>query len=251
MTSEPETLAERLAWLTEGTDRLLAALEPVDAEVLSAPSLLPGWDRATVLGHLARNADALCNLVHWAASGVETPMYPDPAHRQADIARSAALPAAELLRDVATSAHRLDAAMASLGAPGWGAQVRTATGRSVPATEIPWLRVREVWIHLVDLDLGDQFADLPDRLVDTLLTEVARTMAAKGNCPTLRLEPTDRSRTWAVGTGNGTDSTTHSTTENGARVRGTAAELLGWLVGRPVRGVDVGGGPTLRPPAWL
>ena len=31
------------------------------------------------------------------------------------------------------------------------AEVVTAQGRTVPATEIPWLRAREVYVHVVDL----------------------------------------------------------------------------------------------------
>jgi maleylpyruvate isomerase len=40
--------------------------------------------------------------------------------------------------------------------------VRTAQGRTVPATETPWMRAREVCVHAVDLDAGLTFADLPD-----------------------------------------------------------------------------------------
>ena len=52
---------------------------------IDGPSALPGWNRATLLTHLARNADALGNLLTWARTGVETPMYADPSSRAADI----------------------------------------------------------------------------------------------------------------------------------------------------------------------
>ena len=35
-------------------------------EAFRAPSALPGWTRAHVLTHLARNADAMVNLLTWA-----------------------------------------------------------------------------------------------------------------------------------------------------------------------------------------
>ena len=55
------------------TTRYLGALTVLTDEDMRAPSLLPRWSRGHVVTHLARNADALCNLVHWAESGVETP----------------------------------------------------------------------------------------------------------------------------------------------------------------------------------
>jgi maleylpyruvate isomerase len=33
---------------------------------LRTPGLLPGWSRAHVIGHLARNAEALGGLARWA-----------------------------------------------------------------------------------------------------------------------------------------------------------------------------------------
>ena len=53
--------------------RTVAALTDSQAR---APSLLPGWTRGHVVTHLARNADALRNLLTWARTGIPTPMYP-------------------------------------------------------------------------------------------------------------------------------------------------------------------------------
>lgn len=36
----------------------------------------------------------------------------------------------------------------------WTHEVRTAQGRTVPASETVWMRTREVWVHAVDLDNG-------------------------------------------------------------------------------------------------
>jgi DNA-binding CsgD family transcriptional regulator len=44
-----------------------AAGRMTDAEARE-PSLLPGWTRGHVLTHVARNADALTNLLSWAAA---------------------------------------------------------------------------------------------------------------------------------------------------------------------------------------
>ena len=48
---------------------LQAAAEGLTAEQARAPSLLPSWTRGHVLTHVARNADALANLLHTARTG--------------------------------------------------------------------------------------------------------------------------------------------------------------------------------------
>jgi maleylpyruvate isomerase len=63
------------AWCTDGERFLDGALDRLAGVDLDGPSLLPGWSRRTVIAHVARNADALCNLLTWARTGVETPMY--------------------------------------------------------------------------------------------------------------------------------------------------------------------------------
>jgi hypothetical protein len=51
----------------------------------------------------------------------------------------------------AETATALDDALAMLDVDDWTATVRSAQGREIPAAEIPWVRIREVWIHAVDL----------------------------------------------------------------------------------------------------
>ncbi|MDP9427768.1 MAG: maleylpyruvate isomerase N-terminal domain-containing protein, partial [Actinomycetota bacterium] len=72
------------------------ALGRLTDEELDRPSLLPGWGRRHVLAHVARNADALLNLLTWARTGAETPMYPSAEARDAGIAETAALEAPRL-----------------------------------------------------------------------------------------------------------------------------------------------------------
>ena len=109
------------------------------------------------MAHVAANAAALTNLVHWAATGVETPMYASPEQRAEDIEAGALKPPSELRQWVARTADELAAALADLSETQWTRQVRTAQGRLVPASEVPWMRAREVMVHSVDLD--------PDALV--------------------------------------------------------------------------------------
>ena len=226
-------VAATVPWTREGTARLLAVVDELGDEDLRGPSTLPGWSRAHVIGHLARNAEALVRLATWAQTGVETPMYADREQRAAEIERSAALPADTLRAQLADTATALDTALTRLTAARWEAEVRSALGRAIPAAELPWMRIREVWLHAVDLNTGGRMDDLPAEVVDLLLDDVTTALSAKDDCPALHLTPTDRDRTWPLG-GPAT-----------ATVSGTAADLAGWLTGR----ITAADRPPL--PRWL
>lgn len=170
---EERTVDDARRWVTIGTRLFTEALHGADDGVLGRPSLLPGWRRSQLIGHVAANADALGNLIRWAQTGVETPMYASPEQRAADIQRSATLPTASLHAWLARSAQELDAGMDALTPEEWQATVMTAQGRAVPATELPWLRAREVCVHVVDLDLGVAFEDLPHDFLRALAADVA------------------------------------------------------------------------------
>ena len=57
--------------LDDATQRLLSTARVLAEPDLRAPSLLPGWSRAHVLAHVARNADAMRNLLIGARSGTD------------------------------------------------------------------------------------------------------------------------------------------------------------------------------------
>ena len=77
----------------------------------------------------------------------------------------------------------------------------TAQGRTVAATEIPWMRTREVAVHAVDLAAGVDFEDLPEELCLALITDISRLRSARGRDPALQLR--SGSHAWPV-TGDGT-----------------------------------------------
>lgn len=227
-------LTATLPWMRDGTDLLLTLADRLTDDDLRAPSTLPGWTRAHVIGHLARNAEALGRLAAWARTGVPTPMYADREQRAAEIEASAALPPAELRRQLKATAAELDDALAALDGTSWQAEVRSALGRTIPAAEIPWMRVREVWLHALDLGAGATFADLPADVVDTLLDDVTGARSARPHCPAVRVAPTDRDRAWTLGPSGDPEV-----------AEAPAAELLAWVTGR-------GGGPVpVVLPPWL
>jgi maleylpyruvate isomerase len=235
-----------LPWMGAGTEFLGRVVDALPDDALRAPSALPGWSRTHVIGHVARNAEALTRLATWARTGVETPMYADRAQRAAEIESSARASAAQLRAELTSTAQDLDAALAALDDGSWQGQVRSALGRVIPATEVPWMRVREVWLHAVDLDAGAVMADLPPAVVDALLADATGVLSGREGCPAATLAPTDRDRTWSLGP----DAVT-------VEVRGTADLVLGWLLGRRgaegLDAVDAQGAPAAVPvpPRWL
>jgi maleylpyruvate isomerase len=138
-------------WLTTGTElceRVVTSLS--DAE-FAEPSRLPGWTRAYVIAHIDGNARGLGNLVTWARTGIETPMYTSMEQRDADIEAGALLAPRELRARLVQSSAQLADGFKSLREEDWSVQVRTAQGLTIAAQEVIWLRAREVMIHAVDL----------------------------------------------------------------------------------------------------
>ncbi|MGM9445738.1 maleylpyruvate isomerase family mycothiol-dependent enzyme [Streptomyces murinus] len=180
MSAAARSLADARGWARTGTQLFLAAVADLDEAAFSADSLLPGWTRKHLAAHVAANADALCNLVHWAATGEERPMYASAGERAAGIAKGPSLSAEELRGWLTASAARLAEGLDALADERWQHEVVTAQGRTVPATELPWMRAREVCVHAVDLGTGITFADLPDGFLTALAAEVRDKRALAG-----------------------------------------------------------------------
>jgi len=235
-----------LQWMQLGTTRLLQLTDALSDDEFAAPSSLTGWTRAHVAAHAALNAQALGRLVHWAATGIETPMYRDMAQRESDIEAASILPAQELRERLHDESARFAADLSALTPEGWSATVRTRQGRAIPAMEIPWMRVREVWLHAVDLDAGMGCDDFPPDLAATLMAELAAWLGAVEGCPAVILRPIDGGEPVVMG---GADLQ--------IEVSGRRAELLGWLTGRsdgaPLAAATRNGHQISLPalPAWL
>jgi maleylpyruvate isomerase len=172
MTDGTRTFSDARAWARTGTELVLATVADLDEAGFSADSVLPQWTRKHLAAHVAANADALCNLVHWAATGEQTPMYASAEERAAGIAKGPASSADELRSWLTASARRLAEGFKRLTDEQWQHQVVTAQGRTVPASELPWMRAREVCVHAVDFGTGTTFADLPDGFLTALADEI-------------------------------------------------------------------------------
>ena len=224
---------QALRWWADGELAVAGRLDALSDDELAEPSGLPGWSRAHVVAHLARNADALVNLLTWARTGVETPMYPSREVRDAEIATTAVQPPAELRADYAEACARFAAAVDTLPAEAWTAEVRNMQGKTIPATEVPWMRAKELWVHGVDLDAGLTFADLPADFCAALVDDVLGLFAARGQALDVTIEATDIDRSWRAG----------ATT-----VRGPVTAIAAWLTRSDASGLT---GDAPAPPAWL
>ena len=230
---------QTLPWMAEGSTLFLGQVAGLSDRGFAEPSALPGWTRAHVVAHVARNAEALCHLLTWARTGVETPMYASRERRAADIEHGAGQPPEQLRKEVVETARRLDDALATLPDAAWTAEVRSAMGRSLPAAEVPWMRVREVWMHGVDLGTGATLRALPAGVVAELLQDVTGSFAGRDGAPALRLTASDLDGSWTTGSQPAVD------------ITGAAVDLLGWLTGRSAGEGLRGATPLPDLPPWL
>lgn len=171
-TTDPDSTRYWLDLARQGTghyDRVLADLADDD---LNGPSLLDGWSRKHVVGHVAYNAFALTRLTDWGRTGVESRMYASTEQRNEEIETGATLEAADLRDLHARGVRTLDEGWDSLSADAWAARIVTAQGVDRPVSDTPWMRSREVWIHAVDLDAGATFADIPPEVLVRLVEEI-------------------------------------------------------------------------------
>lgn len=202
--------------LATETQRLLATAEGLDDTAVRGPSLCQGWTRGHVLAHLARNAEALARVCAVVLTGEPDTMYDSPQARDADIEEGAGRPAAALASDVRTTAAVLAPQIAKVGIEHTGATVeRVPGGQLIPAGRVPYMRLREVVWHHVDLDVGYGFADTPEELVRLFLDDAISRLASSEGAPGLSIR-TDEGDAWTVGDG-------------GAAIAGPRHGVLLWL----------------------
>ena len=237
----PGGLAAGLDEMAAATDRLLATVDALDEAALHADCLLPGWTRGHVLAHVARNADAMVNLVTSARTGQPLVMYPGGrVERDAQIERAAGRPLGDARLDLAESAERLLAAFADFPTEGLGREVTLASGGTGFGWEIPLLRTREVEIHHVDLDAGYTPDDWSPEFAARTLDQLSPFFLSARECPVGSLVATDADSRWEVAA-------------DGPELSGRTSDLAAWLVGRsPGQRLALAGeGVVPAAPTWV
>ncbi len=237
---DADDLQAALDEMAAATDRLLTRVDGLTAPACREPSLLPGWTRGHVLTHVARNADAVTNLVLAAVTGDGRPMYPGgPDSRDREIEDGAGRQLGDLRLDLAESAERLLAAFADFPAEARERQVVMRSGATAYGWELPRIRTREVEIHHVDLDAGYGPDDWDPEFAARTLDQLAGLFRHGRDCPVGTLVAVDRDASWEVAA-------------DGPALSGSAAALAAWLTGRsPGDGLTLSDAGQVPPaPRW-
>lgn len=237
-------LQEQLLQARRGTAFFARKLNELTDAELDGGSLLPDWTRRHIVAHVGYNARAIARLIEWAATGVETPMYASPEARNHEINFGATLSPIALRNLFDHSAVHLSVEWRDLPDPAWQHEVRTAQGRTVPASETAWMRTREVWMHAVDLNNGATFTDIPASVLERLLKDITGAWHTRGTDAGLLLRVT------------GTDLTLGDAgAVNPTVVSGPLAAVVQWAAGRGDGGVTATGPGTdvtvPAPPKWI
>ncbi|MFE9610603.1 maleylpyruvate isomerase family mycothiol-dependent enzyme [Streptomyces sp. NPDC006012] len=196
------------------SERLLTAAAALDNAAVSESSRLPGWTRGHLLAHLARNADALVNVLEGR------PMYLSAEVRDADIERDAPRPLDAQLADLGKSAARFQDAGAVPA--DWSRTVELRNGVVDSASRVPFRRWAEVELHHVDLGIGYELEDVPAEFTAREIDFLTERFRGHPDVPATRLGD-GAGRIWTTGGGAG---------GGPVAVEGPAADLLGWLAGR-------------------
>ncbi|MEU5794228.1 maleylpyruvate isomerase family mycothiol-dependent enzyme [Streptomyces sp. NPDC047813] len=205
--------AHDLACVRDATERLLNAVAQLDNASLAESSRLPGWSRGHVLAHLARNADALVNVLEGR------PMYASAEARDADIDNGAARPLEVQLADLRETAERFRAAG---DAPAdWTRTVELRNGVTDDAARVPFRRWIEVELHHVDLGIGYDLEDLPAEFLEREAGFLTRRFSGSPDVPATRVA--DGAHEWTTG---------RAADKPEVTVTGALADLVGWLAGR-------------------
>jgi maleylpyruvate isomerase len=221
------------ALIAAETDRVASTAASFRNDAVLAPSLCAGWSRGHVLAHLARNADALVRVCDVALTGRADTMYDDVESRDADIERGARRSAHDHATDIRDTAARLAERLEALRPEHADVRVeRTPGGFPIPVGMVPFMRLREVVYHHVDLDAGYTFGNAPAEVVALFLRDAVNRLAHDDSPPSLHIATTE-----------GDD---HTVGDGTTRVTGARADVLMWLARGHTDGVELDGPvPTL------
>lgn len=223
------------------------AIHALSDDDVAGPSLLPGWSRATLIAHVSGNAQAFARAIAGATSGGDTRMYDSREQRNAQIEEYARLHPAELRALSDASAASLVEAWDGLTPEQWSLSFTNGQGNPMPLAGTVKGRTREVWVHLVDLDAGPTFADVPADIADAVLHEVWASWTARG---------TDAGLAISTQAADGAPLTLGAAEAPGVTlVTGSLAAVAGWATGRTREGVTAvsasGPAPLPAAPDWI
>lgn len=204
----------------EATQRLLGDTIQISDADWEGPSRLPGWTRAHVAAHLARNAEAYQGLVDGVVSGRSASMYADDDQRRWAIERTSEQTPLQLQIDLDTTASALAEAFDGLADGQWDSPVEFDHQR-YPVAFIVLSRLCEVVLHHVDLDCGFEITHVDDEVAGWLLRWCVQ-----------RLKDVPPEQSYEIAAPDGTRTLLGPDSPDAPTVSGSAAGLVGWLSGR-------------------
>ena len=224
--------------LEEQTALLLATVGALDD--LAGPSVLPGWSRGHVLGHISGNAEGLGRRARFVLDGVPRSMYESVESRNGDIEVRATRTREQHLLALAATHDDLMSDLAALPVDRYHDELELRMGLTMRVGQLPMMRLQEICIHHSDLAIdGYTWRDWPDELVAQFLPRVAGSFASRDDMPIGWIEA-DGERLVI-------------TEDVDAGLAGSGRELFAWLTGRaPGTGLQpVGLDSVPEAPRWL
>jgi len=210
----------------EITQTLLGETILLTDEQWGAPSRLPGWTRAHIASHLARNADGLTRVVQQLRDGLPTSLYDSEAAACADIERGSERAAMELQVDLDASASRLHEHFEELFNMPPDRLVALTPTVTVRLDHLPVVRMNELVLHQIDLDIGYTYENIDPQAAHWLLAYNASRIGRNSAQPAIRIE-SDSGVNAVIG-GPGRPQV----------AQGPDNLLLAWLTGRLVDDAD-------------
>lgn len=214
------TLAEVRQRKLEQTQLLLGGTIGIDDTAWQQLSRLPGWTRAHVATHLARNADGFRRCVAGLREGRRVLMYDSDAERERAIEQGSVRTGLELQIDLDTSAGALNAELNHLADLDLDQTIELRGGLRLQLGLVPVARLNEIVLHHIDLDCGYGIASVPDDVAEWLLQWHVMRLSGRADVPAID-----------VAAGSGFTGRIGAS-GNPTRVAGSDRVLLGWLTGR-------------------
>jgi len=222
---------------------LTSILAELDDEATLAPSLLPGWNRLTVICHLRYGAEANLAMTRAVVAGGTASFYPErrAVQRPSTLGLRPGEDPGLAIRSLAAASAELDALWASFNTENWSLRaVEPDDNPDLGPTTLGFLtllRLTEVEVHGTDLDAGA--TSWSDVFVDTALPMRIRWLSTRRTNSTA--SNASVVGTWILKPHEATPFTISATTEGisvfegdsgDAVIAGSKRELLAFLLGR-------------------
>jgi len=138
----------------------VAAVAGLSRQELAAPTALPGWTRGHVTAHVADGGRAFANLTELALRGELTALFPGGVEERDGIIECLST-SPDLMAHLEDGITRLEKAWSKAAPEDWQRPVRFRNGTLAGTVYARW---REVWIHLIDCEVGVTPTDWPTGL---------------------------------------------------------------------------------------